>query len=77
MGRKNRDNRMGQLGNQWDTGRGAVKPDRVRKYKAGKCEKAKGNEDLRGILAEFRRSEAVGWVERSDTHQKPAAPVMR
>src|SRR5207302_1922618 len=25
--------------NQWDTGRGAVKPDRVPKYKAGSCEK--------------------------------------
>jgi hypothetical protein len=28
----------------------AVKPDRMRKYKAGKHEKAKGNADLRGIL---------------------------
>jgi hypothetical protein len=30
---------------------GAVKPDRVRKYKAGKCEKASENEDLWAILA--------------------------
>src|SRR6266481_2227927 len=40
IGRKNRDNRMTILRNQWDTGRSTVKPDRVRKHKGKRGEKA-------------------------------------
>src|SRR3954453_12268070 len=40
IGRKNRDNRMTILRNQWDVGRSAVKPDRVRKHKGKSGEKA-------------------------------------
>src|SRR5438046_1794868 len=48
IGRKNRDNRMGKTqGNQRGHERDAVKPDRVRKHKAGDCEKAAGNADFR------------------------------
>src|ERR1700675_929592 len=48
MGRKNRDNRMGKTqGNQRGHERDAVKPDRVRKHKAGSYEKAAGNADFR------------------------------
>src|SRR6266404_5487775 len=48
IGRKKRDNRMGKTqGNQRGHERGAVKPDRVRKHKAGECEKAAGNADFR------------------------------
>jgi hypothetical protein len=34
-------------GNQRGQERDAVKPDRVRKHKAGECEKATGNADFR------------------------------
>src|SRR5216684_2342024 len=50
MGRKNRDNRMGKAqGNQRGHERDAVKPDRVRKHKAGSYEKAAGNPDFRSF----------------------------
>ena len=60
MGRKNRDNRMGRPRNRW-TRKGAVKPDRVRKYKAGSREKAAGNADFGPFRGSF-----VGWARTPD-----------
>src|SRR5215218_9318196 len=41
IGRKNRDNLMTALRNQWDVGGDAVKPDRVRKHKGKQAEKGR------------------------------------
>src|SRR6478609_12006781 len=73
MGRKNRDNRMGQnSGNQWGLRRTAVKPDQVRKYKAGTREKAARNADFRAFAGFRRLGKATGAVPAHKSSSYPA-----